>query len=179
MTYLAVAGYQNLTRANRTIGQTNGLVAALQLARSEAVKRNTNVFVCASQTAGSANPKCDTTTWESGWIVFADPNRDDLTATNAYSGSVPNADDTILNLGQGLNGGTTIQSPNKYVYYSSSGRINNNAAVSFILCDSTKDVKQAHAINIGSTGLVSIAEDTDTTKDYIVNLANGSNVTCP
>ena len=184
MTALGVAGYQELTRINRTTSQTNALVAALQLTRGEAIKRNTEVFVCASNSVGTTAPQCDTSTWEKGWIVFADPNRDDLTAVGIFSGAIPNGDDVIVGLGQGLTGGATIQNigfsqPN-FVEYHASGRANSTG--SFVFCDSKKDVKHAHAINIGTTGLVTIAEDTDSPADGIVNIPYGAtpgNVTCP
>lgn len=51
-------------------GIQSSLTAALRLARSEAIKRNTPVGVCPASTA--ASPQCDATTfnWSNGWIVY-------------------------------------------------------------------------------------------------------------
>jgi len=181
VTVLAIPGLQNYTRLNRTASQTNELVTAMQLARSEAVKRNVPVFVCASSSAITPAPQCDSVNWQDGWLVFADPNSNALDGAGAFTGTVPAANDAILAKSGGLRGGTNIRSlnfaHNNYVRFNSSGRADSTG--SFVFCDSDRDVKQARAINISLTGLLSLAQDTDTTKNYIVNLPDGTDVTCP
>lgn len=65
---IAVPSYQNLILNNRMAAQSNDLLSALQLARSEAITRGSNVSVCKS-----ANGTTCTTTgsWAQGWIVVA------------------------------------------------------------------------------------------------------------
>ncbi|MDS4028013.1 MAG: GspH/FimT family protein [Candidatus Contendobacter sp.] len=62
---------------NRLTANANAFVAAMNLARSEAIKRNVRVTLCKS-----ANGLCCVTGgssgYEQGWIVFADPNGDAL-----------------------------------------------------------------------------------------------------
>lgn len=54
----------------------NDLVAHLHLARSEAVKRQVRVNICASNDQSScAVPSADHTSWHHGWVVYADTNR--------------------------------------------------------------------------------------------------------
>jgi type IV fimbrial biogenesis protein FimT len=70
---VAVPGYQSLTDNQRVRAATNGLVAHLTLARSEAVKRMARVALCPSRDAASCLDGFD---WSDGFIVFVDRNRD-------------------------------------------------------------------------------------------------------
>lgn len=70
---IAVPGYAFLISTSRLTTVTNDLVAAVHLARSEAVKRGTRVTVCKSSTTMAAQPSCDgTANWQEGWLVFLD-----------------------------------------------------------------------------------------------------------
>ena len=74
---LGVPMMRNLIERNAVSGQVNSFVGAVQLARSEAIKRGIQVVVCRSDNAETSNtPTCAAsgTGWESGWIVFADRN---------------------------------------------------------------------------------------------------------
>lgn len=67
--------YQGLVANGALVAQTNQLVAALQLARSEAVKRVSTVSVCAVADASAADPVCaSSAAWQQGWLVFLDAN---------------------------------------------------------------------------------------------------------
>ena len=67
--------FQSLTANNRAVTQTNAMVTALNLARSEAIKRATTVTVCPVSDATSATPQCiGSTNWANGWLVFVDGN---------------------------------------------------------------------------------------------------------
>lgn len=65
--------FTNATKNARISADYNSLISALQLARSEAVKRNTNVAVCA-RAANSADV-CGLN-WTDGWLVFVDNGTD-------------------------------------------------------------------------------------------------------
>ena len=68
---IAVPNYQTFVLNSRMSAQSNDFLSALQLARSEAVKRGTRVSVCKS----AAGATCTTGgTWAQGWIVFVDGN---------------------------------------------------------------------------------------------------------
>jgi len=70
---IAVPGYGYLLSAGRLTTLTNDLVAALHLARSEAIKRGTRVTLCKTGSAAAASPSCDSTPdWQQGWLVFVD-----------------------------------------------------------------------------------------------------------
>ncbi|HYE34441.1 MAG TPA: GspH/FimT family pseudopilin [Methylocaldum sp.] len=70
---LAAPGFQNFINSTRIAGATNELVAALNLARSEAVKRGVIVTVCKSANPNDASPTCTTSGgWQAGWLTFTD-----------------------------------------------------------------------------------------------------------
>jgi type IV fimbrial biogenesis protein FimT len=59
-------------QSNRMVANTNDLVTAFNLARSEAIRRGVRVTVCKSSAATTA-PSCDIgASWKDGWIVFAE-----------------------------------------------------------------------------------------------------------
>ena len=62
--------FTGVVDSNRATTQANSLVAALKLARSEAVKRSDDVTVCAGD--GSACGGADD--WADGWFVHTDVN---------------------------------------------------------------------------------------------------------
>jgi len=70
---IAIPGYAFLANTSRLAAVTNDFVTALQLARSEAIKRGTRVTVCKSSTPMAASPACHpTANWQQGWLVFVD-----------------------------------------------------------------------------------------------------------
>jgi type IV fimbrial biogenesis protein FimT len=68
---LAAPSLTTMIRNNRIQTEASSLVADLQLARTEAIKRGATVAVCPSSTGAA----CLTTdTWQSGWMIFVDLN---------------------------------------------------------------------------------------------------------
>lgn len=69
---IGLPSYRYITNSNRATSEVNGLLADMQYARSEAVKEGQTVTVCPSTDGAS----CLTTSnvWNTGWIVFQDPN---------------------------------------------------------------------------------------------------------
>jgi len=64
-------------QANRVDAAAARLLNALQLARSEALARNTSVSLCPSDMSRAGEARC-TGDYAGGWIVFANPGRDGL-----------------------------------------------------------------------------------------------------
>jgi len=64
---LAVPSFNNASLSSKLTGFANDLVASAQLARSEAVKRNAAVTLCASEDGTACD---DPEGWEAGWIVL-------------------------------------------------------------------------------------------------------------
>ncbi len=93
----AVPAMQALIQSNRISGSTNELLSSIQMARSEAVRRNGNVTICRSVNAETANPTCSDALfgnyagndWAAGWIVFA------VNPANPVTGNLQNGDEII------------------------------------------------------------------------------------
>ncbi|MBL8253967.1 MAG: GspH/FimT family pseudopilin [Candidatus Competibacter sp.] len=68
---LGIPSFQNIIRNERLATRTNDFIAALQLTRSEAIKRGVRVTLCKSATGASC---ANSGGYEQGWIVFVDPN---------------------------------------------------------------------------------------------------------
>lgn len=82
MITLAVAGtiaaftvpnMRDFMRNNRLSSAANDMLRSVQVARSEAVKRQAVVAVCASSNPSAAEPTCSNGVM-TGWIVFQDTN---------------------------------------------------------------------------------------------------------
>ena len=63
--------FKRILASNRMIGEINGLVAHLHLARSEAVKRGKRIVLCPS---ADAQQCLELPEWHRGYILFADDN---------------------------------------------------------------------------------------------------------
>lgn len=65
---VALPGFTDLRLTNRLKTYANEIVASVYLARSEAIKRNVPISLCASTDGTSCAGSGD---WEQGWIVLA------------------------------------------------------------------------------------------------------------
>lgn len=65
---IAIPNYQTFMLNSRMSSKSNDLLAALQLARSEAIKRNSRVTLC----KGTGGACVTAGTWAQGWMVFND-----------------------------------------------------------------------------------------------------------
>lgn len=151
---LAVPSFQSMLAKNRVAGLTNELSAALQLARSEAVKRGKRVTVCKCTDPTATTPACDTATsaaWTNGWLVFVDGN-----TTGVIDGSGTSAD-TLVRVGQpstlnAIQAGTNFVKSLSYFPSGVSSGTGDDAARTLTLCLAPEQRK----IIIGRTGQVRI-----------------------
>ena len=74
LTAIAAPNFTPLIKNNRFAAQKNELQSALNLARSEAVKRNGTVSVCISNNGSGCSGHSNH--FHHGWLVFADANAD-------------------------------------------------------------------------------------------------------
>ena len=70
---VAVPNMRTFLQNNRLSSAANDLLRSFHLARTEAIKRQTNVAVCASAAPTAAAPTCSYGPFN-GWIVFQDTN---------------------------------------------------------------------------------------------------------
>lgn len=67
---IAVPSFRDAALGSRLTGYANDLVAGVQIARSEAIKRNAPVVLCASEDGETCGTGAG---WEVGWVVLAPP----------------------------------------------------------------------------------------------------------
>lgn len=96
---VAVPDFRHFVRSNATTGQTNALLADLQLARSTAVSRNRPTEICASNDGAT----CSGSSWSAGYLVWVDDNGDGamtndeivrIAGPTEHNTSISAADDT-------------------------------------------------------------------------------------
>ena len=99
-----IPSMMDFVKNNRLTAQANDLIIAVQLARSEGLKRGSGTTLCASTNQTSCN--VTNKDWKSGWIVFSDLDQDGTpdVGTNAC---LP-AEDCILRASKGLSGDSVL-----------------------------------------------------------------------
>lgn len=145
LTALAAPGMGNFIKDQRLSGQTNDFVGDLNFARSEAIKRSTNITICKQDSASTA-PLCDTTaatTWSAGRVIFIDADGNGQIASS----------EVVLRNRQALDGNNTLVSVTATIVYAGTGftTISSGSEASFRFCDS-RGKDKAVTVLINSTG---------------------------
>jgi len=129
---LAVPSFQHMVANNRITSHTNELVMAINMARSEAVKRNVRVILCRSANPTASPPACGGTAndWTTGWLLFASGN-----ANDTYENGV----DTLIRVGEAARTGIQIRTnatSNNNLEINSNGSTNESGGTAaFAICD--------------------------------------------
>jgi len=148
---VGVPVFRDFIRGQRIITQTNELIGALNLARSEAIKRGVRVVIC--RTAGADCATDATGIWEKGWMIYADNNRN----------GARDASEPILRAGQQAGGKITIRTGGaftRWIAYQPGGFSVGNTHLgngTFRICDS-RGVDQARFVAINTAGRARIRE---------------------
>jgi type IV fimbrial biogenesis protein FimT len=97
---LAIPNFREFILNSRLTGAANDLLASTQLARSEAIKRQRTVALCASPNPTAGVPTCDVAF--RGWVVWVDTNNDGVIAPGeAVVGRHDTLDPTLRLLSNG------------------------------------------------------------------------------
>lgn len=161
---LAAPSFGNLLKANRTAALINDLITDLQLARSEAIKRNKTVTLCKSSNKQSCNGN-----WSDGWIIFSDTDRDRRIDREDRLIAVSDA------VGRSLDIDWNAFRSDNYIQFDSQGFIHSNNGT-FKVCPSDHDARQARAVIINRLGRARSSRDRD--GDGIDEDARGRPLTC-
>jgi len=151
---IAAPSFTDAIRQNRTATNANNLLASLNIARSEAIKRAVTVTVKRKGTTSKS--------WESGWDIFTDLN-DNGTFNDDGDGSLCEVDeDCLLKTVSMLPNNYTLRTGNTYkdsLSYKSDGLV--SGLDTFRLCNDSADISTSRAISINITGRVRIATGTN------------------
>ena len=142
---VAVPSFTNLISSNRLSTQANELITALNLARSEAVKRGQQVVI---RKTGAE--------WENGWQLFVDIDRSTAAKTNVYDNT-----DLELRVNSALPNGLTLRGNNNFtnfIRYQPDGTSNNIG--SFAICNNGS-ITGAKLIIVNAIGRPRMAKDSD------------------
>ncbi len=84
----AIPSFESIVNSNRLSSAANEMVASIQMAKMESLRRNRRAVVCLSAAPNATTPTCSgATSTTGGWITFLDVN-----ANGAYDA----ASDTLL-----------------------------------------------------------------------------------
>jgi type IV fimbrial biogenesis protein FimT len=159
---IGIPNLRDFLRNGRMTGYANELLADINLARTEAVKRRALVTICASANPTATSPTCaatNSTTAFTGWVVYvddADPN-----AANANDGNATiDAGETILRRHDTIT--ATAKSDAGFLSFADSGFARasggTTSATRIVICDSRGNVESgsdrsaARALIIARTG---------------------------
>ncbi len=123
---IGIPSFQDTIRRNRVTTQTNVVISALAVARSEAVKRGTPVTLCpALGRSGDDQNKCsgDDKWAANGWIVFSDV-RGTLGTVDTKTGEPANTNDSIIQrLPPASDQSMNVVSARKWLTYKQDGSV--------------------------------------------------------
>ncbi len=138
---IGVPSFSQVLKNSRLASNTNSLIATLNLARSEAVKRKVKVFV---RRKGSVSQN-----WDDGWDVFIDLNANEV---------FDDGTDTLLKTFSSITDGYTLRTGANYDdwiaflpsgFNDGSGSSNND---SFGLCAVAGDTESSRKISVNKVG---------------------------
>ena len=183
---IAIPSFNATIRSNRLTTNANELVTALNIARSEAVKRGQMVVVRKPVGVG--------TKWENGWQVFVDVDRSTAAFTDNFNDNGNAAlceatEDCLLRIYPAIQATFTLRStnfPTSITFTpSGQGQINNiTTSGNFGICDNRDgnglpEANTSRLIMVNSTGRVRMGLDAN--NDGIPNTDNvnstASNIT--
>ncbi|MEI8572788.1 prepilin-type N-terminal cleavage/methylation domain-containing protein [Methylomonas sp. LW13] len=155
---IAIPSFTSIISNNRLTTSANELVTALNLARSEAVKRGVSVTVRKIDDKSSTNKNKTawaSANWEQGWDVFTDAND---------NGEFDTGDDVLLKTYAALSASYTLRGNNfaNFIRFTSSGQSNTNG--SFVICNNsdgnnTPEANTSRLIIVNSIGRVRMGLD--------------------
>lgn len=129
---MAVPSFRGSVLNTRLTSETNRVVTDIQLARSEALKRNKTVILCRSANPNAATPSCNSSAnnWNSGWLVFVSGD------TNT---SYDSATDTLIKVSQAAADNLTIStsgiSSERLIFNGDATTDSAGLTARFALCD--------------------------------------------
>lgn len=139
----------NVVKSSRSTSAVQEFISSLNYARGEAVTRGQFISICRaaqdnSQQCAAAGIGNASRAWESGWIVFEDPNRD---------GTLNDGEDTLL-IHNAIGNSYTLQTvPNDFITYNPKGFIPNTTGT-WVLCDNSQKLMFARAVQLSTAGKV-------------------------
>ena len=136
---IGIPSFKSIIQTNRMAAARNSITVHLNLARSEAVKRNTNVVLCPSSDGLDCK---NNMIWNDGYIMFTDNNK---------SGRFEAGEEILryINLSSGSIRISTTTGRRKAVYNANGFSRGNN--VTFTFCDANNQI-DPKAVIVSNSG---------------------------
>jgi type IV fimbrial biogenesis protein FimT len=153
---IAIPNFRDFIKNSRMSGASNDLLASLQLARTEAIKRRHSVAVCPSANPSAAVPACAASFNGAGWVVW-----DDIDSDRAIDGGEP-----VLGRHDALNSSLATFESTNVVAYQPSGFLGVNQTNFVLICDDRSNAQLGNsyfkrAVAISKTGRASVRRTTE------------------
>lgn len=151
---VAIPSFNSALISYRLTSISNTFVASAQLARSEAIKRNSRVTMCKSADGATC---VLTGGWEQGWILFQDINND----------AVKNAAEVIIHTEGALPANYLTTAGDNYISFTASGgsELISGAfqATTVTLCSQVEPIGPARQMVLNSVGRLRVQKTTVST----------------
>jgi type IV fimbrial biogenesis protein FimT len=141
-----VPSFMEFVKNNRLSAQANNLVIAIQVARSEAVKRGSGSVICASADQATCSGNDD---WTTGWIVYSDINQNgnlDLGGGDCVT------DDCIVRINGSIEKATLDGGGTNNIRFQPDGRTTSVAATTITITADECKHQQVRGITITTQG---------------------------
>jgi len=148
----AMPAFRDMILNMRIRSDTSEVISALQVARSESIKRKSPVVLCARSAGATTCDNTVTTNWDNGWLVWVDTDADAV----FDAGEVLIRQKDTLQSGITLRTSTTLPTLSYLPDGSSSLALNNE----FRLCDNNRTNERGRRIQIALTGRAKMADYT-------------------
>jgi type IV fimbrial biogenesis protein FimT len=162
MMVLAIAGvilavgapsFTEFRRNNRLVAVANDMLGTVQVARTEAIKRQVPVSMCPSANPGAAAASCSTTQAFRGWIAFVDTNGD----------CVHDTGEVVVRVGATIDATVTSKANGNCISFAATGFrqavAGTTTASNTVFCDARgfnfqpgTTLSMARGIEVGATG---------------------------
>ena len=160
---MAVPSFQIFVKNNRIEVAAEDFVTALNTARSEAMKRSTEVFLCRSTTDTGCSPSGTSNNWTEGWILYSTKQNTVVPDNHNFAA----ADDRLLTVGNQTPGEVTITSSatgDTHISFEANGDRNADVAfgvtpppVRFAICDDRGETK-GRVVTVTRTGQITVTD---------------------
>ncbi|MFA6970205.1 MAG: GspH/FimT family pseudopilin [Gallionella sp.] len=148
MALVAAPSFTGLINTTKQSSAASQLVADLNRARSESIKRNSRVLLCVRNTAGT---NCGTgTNWQNGWMICQDSTNDNTNNCDASTTSNPSPIVTH----QALDSRLTLTGSANLIQFNPNGTQGAAGAATLTL-NGTWTGATAKTVSIAATGYIS------------------------
>lgn len=162
---IGVPAMGNFIRNARMTAAANDVLAALHLARTEAIKRRVRVSVCTSNNPTVAAPDCADSPNLTGWFVWVDDNGDDIPDATDGDG-VRGAGEPVLVQHDLLPATiTAVSTQDPFIMTYLDTGFTQGGAIQIVMCDSRGNVPSAGELSAARGLVVSASGRPAVTRD--------------